>query len=862
MSQSATEIRLVYNSIYELFLMVSVATYYVPSSVASQAYPINQEKIYIRHRNPFFQEVTCLTISLSIFIPFIAAIFVPFLYKRIQSRKIGWFVLLVPLLLFVTLASFIPSIAKGETYTHTFRWIESAGIHFTTYLDGLSLIFGLLITGVGSLVILYSIYYLSERESLGRFYVYLLLFMGAMLGVVFSDNLMVLYVFWELTSISSFLLIAFWYHRKKSRYGAQKSMLITVSGGIAMLAGFIMLHTMTGTYSVREIVVTIGQYTDEPLFVFAMLLVLLGAFTKSAQFPFHIWLPDAMEAPTPVSAYLHSATMVKAGIYLVARFTPIFGGEMTWFYIVSSVGIFTLFWGSFNAVKQTDLKALLAYSTISQLGLVMSLFGLGSAALNEGHSANSIIYAQATFAALFHLINHSTFKGALFMVVGILDHELGTRDVRRLGGLMAFMPVTFSIALIGSFSMAGLPPFNGFLSKEMFFESLVNARNLELFDVGTMGTIFLIVAWLASVFTFVYSMIIVFQTFFGEFQPERIEKPSREAPFGMLLAPSILAILVIGIFFFPNSIGNYLLRPAMAAVYPTLEGAEGLTPQIVAWHGFNSPALLMTIGVIILGAVLYKFYRYWRGIYTIAPMTWNLDAAFNANLILLEKASHFFTRLYMKGYLKDYLVYIFSFFIVVVGGAIVYTGSYTFDFSNDAPVTANEYLIVLAMAVAGLSMLFAKSRMTAIILNGVLGYSIAFFFVVFRAPDLALTQAVVETVTTALFLLCFYFLPDWKKERSPIGTKVLNGLIAFAAGTIVTVLALTVQGNKMFESISVYFEDSYQLAGGKNIVNTILGDFRAFDTMLEVVVLFIAGIGVFTLIKLKTRKEGQDFEDQ
>ena len=623
-----------------------------------------------------------LTITFSIFIPFLAAIFVPFIYKRILSRKIGWFVLFVPLVLFTLLASFIPSIAKGETYSHTIRWIDSAGIHFTTYLDGLSLIFGLLITGVGSLVILYSIYYLSERESLGRFYVYLLLFMGAMLGVVFSDNLMVLYVFWELTSISSFLLIAFWYHRKKSRYGAQKSMLITVSGGIAMLAGFIMLHTMTGSYSVREILNTIGQHTDEPLFLFSMLLVLLGAFTKSAQFPFHIWLPDAMEAPTPVSAYLHSATMVKAGIYLVARFTPIYGSEMTWFYIVSGVGIFTLFWGSFNAVKQTDLKALLAYSTISQLGLIMSLFGLGSAALNQGADTNSVIYAQATFAALFHLINHSTFKGALFMVVGIVDHELGTRDIRRLGGLMAFMPVTFTIALIGSFSMAGLPPFNGFLSKEMFFDALLNARNFDLFDVSTMGTLFLVVAWIASVFTFVYSMIIVFQTFFGELhlQSDRLEKQLKEASLGMLIAPSILALLVVGIFFFPNVIGNYLLRPAMAASTQHLQVLKVWHRQISAWHGFESAALWMTVGVVILGIILYRTLRRWKGIYMVAPMNWNLDALFNANLAFLERGSSYLTRLYMKGYLKDYLVYIFSFFIVALGAGILLTGSYSFDF--------------------------------------------------------------------------------------------------------------------------------------------------------------------------------------
>ncbi len=801
-----------------------------------------------------------MTITIAIFIPFLAAILVPFIYKKVPSRNIGWFVLFVPLALFLILASFIPAVADGKTYIHTIKWIDSAGINFTTYLDGLGMIFGLLITGVGSLVILYSIYYLSEREALGRFYVYLLMFMGSMLGVIFSDNLMVLYVFWELTSISSFLLIAFWYHRKKSRYGAQKSMLITVSGGVAMLAGFIMLHTLTGSFSVREIIASIGQYTNENLFLLAMLLVLLGAFTKSAQFPFHIWLPDAMEAPTPVSAYLHSATMVKAGIYLVARFTPVFGGEAIWFYTVSCVGIITLFWGSFNAVRQTDLKALLAYSTISQLGLIMSLFGLGSAALNEGYSADSVIYTQATFAALFHLINHSTFKGALFMVVGIVDHELGTRDIRRLGGLMAFMPVTFTIALIGSFSMAGLPPFNGFLSKEMFFESVLNVRNLDIFAMGTWGTLFPVVAWIASVLTFVYSMIIVFKTFLGKHQPDRIDKQPHEAPAGMLIAPSILAVFVVGIFFFPNAIGNYIIRPAMAAVYPAFEGAEGLVPHISAWHGVNTP-LLMTVGVVVVGGLLYMFLRYWRSVYTIAPMRWSLDTLYNGILTQAERGSSFLTRFYMTGYLRDYLVYIFAFFILTVGGSMFVLGSYSFDLSNDAPITINEYIIVFVMMGAGIAIIFAKSRMTAIILNGVLGYSIAIFFVVFRAPDLALTQIIVETVTTTLFLLCFHFLPEWKKEKSAPSTKVVNGLIAISVGTVVTILALSVQGNKMFESISIYFEDAYELSGGKNIVNTILGDFRAFDTMLEVVVLLIAGIGVFTLIKLKAGKGGEDIED-
>jgi len=798
---------------------------------------------------------------MAILIPFLAAILIPFIYKRIPRINIGWFVLFVPVVLFIGLVRYVPSVAAGETYMKTISWIPSAGIDFITYLDGLSLIFGLLITGVGSLVILYSIYYLSTRESLGHFYVYLLLFMGSMLGVVFSDNMMVLYVFWELTSISSFLLIAFWYHRKQSRYGAQKSLLITVTGGFAMLVGFIMLYAMTGSFSVRDNIAMIGDFTGHALFLPAMLLVLLGAFTKSAQFPFHIWLPDAMEAPTPVSAYLHSATMVKAGIYLVARFTPVFGGEAVWFYVVSGVGLFTLFWGSFNAVRQTDLKALLAYSTISQLGLIMSLFGLGSAALNSGYEVNSVIYAQATFAALFHMINHSTFKGALFMVVGIVDLNVGTRDIRRLGGLMSLMPVTFSIAMIGSFSMAGLPPFNGFLSKEMFFDAMINVRHLEFFSIGAWGTLFPVIAWIASIFTFVYSMIIVFQTFFGEHQPDRLDRKAHEAPIGMLIAPSVLAILVVSIFFFPNIIGKYLISPAMAAIYPSLTKVDDLTPRISAWHGWNYTPLLLTLGVIVVGFLLYRFLRYWRSVYGVFPQRWSLDMLYNSALKRMESGATTLTNFYMSGHLRDYLVYIFGFFLVAVGGSLILLGGFSFDLSNDAPITVNEYILVIVMMVAGISIIFVRSRVTAILLNGVLGYSIALFFVFFRAPDLALTQIVVETVTTALFLLCFYFLPEWKREKVARPTKVINGIIAISSGILVTVIALSVQGNKLFDSISIYFENAYELTGGKNIVNTILGDFRAFDTMLEVVVLFIAGIGVYTLIKLKARKGERDVED-
>lgn len=763
--------------------------------------------------------------------------------------------------LFVWLIRYIPPIAAGETYLYTSRWIPTYGINFTSYLDGLSMIFGLLITGIGSLVILYSIYYLSAKESLQNFYIYLLLFQGSMLGVVFTDNLIVLYLFWEMTSIASFLLIAFWFHRKSSRYGAQKSLLITITGGIALLTAFIMLYSMTGTLSVREIVATISNYTDHEMFLPALLLLLLGAFTKSVQFPFHTWLPDAMEAPTPISAYLHSATMVKAGIYLVARFTPVFGSAEIWFWLVSIVGIVTLFWGSFSAIRQTDLKALLAYSTISQLGMIMSMFGIGSAVVHYGYNAESIIFSQAAFAALFHLVNHSTFKGSLFMVVGIVDLQLGTRDIRRLGGLLTFMPISFTVALIGSFSMAGLPPFNGFLSKEMFFTAVLNTSELDLFSLGTWAVLFPLIAWSASVLTFVYCLIIVSKTFFGSDKSNKRERKAHEAPVGMLIAPVVLALLVVGIFFFPNLLADFLLRPAMVSIYPSFTDLNAFIPPISAWHGFNKE-LLMTLAVVGFGVLIYIFLRHWMRVYTLFPLKWSIDTLYTKALAVLESGSSRFTNVYMTGRLRDYLLYIFLFFAAVAGSALFVTGAFTFDPSEDARVSLYEWVIVFVMIAAAVAIIFAKSRVTAVLLTGVIGFLIAFLFVLFRAPDLALTQVVVETVTTVLFLLCFYFLPEWKIERPASRLSIANLLIAVSVGAVFIAIGLSVQAGKLFPTISSYFENAYELAGGRNIVNTILGDFRALDTMLEVVVLFIAGIGVYTLTKSKAGKRDGNVEGE
>ncbi|MGM1045031.1 MAG: Na+/H+ antiporter subunit A [Bacillota bacterium] len=791
-------------------------------------------------------------LHVAIMAPIIFAVLVPLIYKFTKRIHTGWFVLPVPVILFVYFLSRIPSVQEGEGVLSSLPWIPSLGINFTVYLDGLSLLFALLITGIGLLVILYSVFYMDKnKEAIHRFYVYLLLFMGAMLGVVLSDNVMVLYGFWELTSVSSFLLIAFWYSRERSRYGALKSMLITVFGGLAMFTGFLMLSIMSGSMSVREIIGQVSEMTYHTLFIPAMILILLGAFTKSAQFPFHIWLPDAMEAPTPVSAYLHSATMVKAGLYLVARFSPVFAGQAEWFWLVTTVGLTTLIYGSIRAIKQTDLKALLAFSTISQLGLIMSLLGLGSAAAFYSGSPESLIYTKATTAAIFHLINHATFKGALFMVVGIVDHETGTRDIRKLGGLMALMPITFTVAAIGAFSMAGLPPFNGFLSKEMFFTAVLHATEMDFWNVQTWGVLIPVVAWIASVFTFLYSMILVFKTFTGKLQPAKLDKKPHEAPLGMLIPPVILASLAVVFGLFPNLLSYSLIEPAMAAILPDmLAPGEKFMVKIEFWHGWTTE-IFMTIGIIVLGTILYKFYGRLRVLNRPLFNRVTFNRIYDRGLTSLEQGGKKLTGSYMTGSIRHYMIYIFGFMILLLGYAMVYSDGIKINISQYAPISFYESIVIIVLVISVLALPFVRSRLVAIILTGMSGYMVTLFFVLFRAPDLALTQMVVETVSVMLFLLCFYHLPKLKKEHVPLRFKWTNALISIGVGVVVTLIALGATSGRMFEPISDFFlKESYTSAGGKNVVNVILVDFRGFDTMLEITVLCIAALGIYAMIKI------------
>lgn len=801
--------------------------------------------------------------------PFIVAIIIPFLYKNFRHIHTGWFVLPVPLILFIYLLQYLPfSGGQMEPVQHSVTWVEYLGIHYTVYLDGLSLLFSLLITGIGALVVLYSIYYIANKrdEPLNNFYVFLLMFMGAMLGVVLSDNLIVLYVFWEITSLSSSLLIAYWFHKEKSRYGAQKSMLITVAGGFAMLAGFSLLYVMTGaigeaTFSLREIISLGDQIVESPLFIPAMILILLGAFTKSAQFPFHIWLPDAMEAPTPVSAYLHSATMVKAGIYLVARFTPLFGGQGEWFWIVTGFGLFTLLWGSVSAVRQKDLKGILAFSTISQLGLIMSLLGLGSAALHFDVPNADQLYSVAILAAILHLVNHATFKGSLFMVVGIVDHETGTRDIRKLGGLMALMPITFTISLIGIASMAGLPPFNGFLSKEMFFTGTLNSAALDVFNVQTLGFIFPIVAWIASVFTFVYSMILFFKTFTGKYQPEKLEKEAHEAPIGLLISPIILASLVVIFGFFPNILAYSIIEPAMQAILPgVLQSGEQFEVNIYHWHGLNTE-LFMTIGVVAFGALVYTNLNRWKEATFFLKERDPLNAFYDNGLDGLVVGAQKVTNVQMTGLLRDYILYMLIFIVGLVTWTFIKFDAFQYNFENLTAVPPYLWILILVLLAASISMPFIKHRLSSILVLGVIGFLIALLFVVFRAPDLALTQLLIETVVVVLFLLAYYYLPELKKIEVKPRFNLINLIVSISVGLMVTVTGISVHAMRSgldISSISDYFiENSKALGGGYNMVNVILVDFRGMDTLLEVLVLAIAALGVVTLIKLKM-KGGED----
>lgn len=730
---------------------------------------------------------------------------------------------------FLLLLSQAPAVFNGTVITQTWSWLPQLGIDFSFRLDALGMLFALLISGIGTLIYIYAYYYLSPKNSLSKLYFLLMLFMAAMLGISLSNNLLILLIFWELTSISSFLLVGYWSNYEAAQRGSRMALTITGMGGLSMLGGFILLGQITGTYQIDQILMMGEQIQAHALFVPTLLLILLGAFTKSAQFPFHFWLPNAMAAPTPVSAYLHSATMVKAGLFLVARLLPIFAGAALFHNIVTFIGLFTLCVAAFFAIFKEDLKGLLAYSTISHLGLIMCLLGIGS--------------PLAVAAAIFHIINHATFKAALFMIAGIIDHESGTRDLRKLSGLWQMLPFTATLTMITAASMAGIPLTNGFLSKEMFFTELVaNLSGPVMIGAAIAGT-------LAGIFAVTYSIRLVHGVFFdGPLGQQVPNKDVHEPPFGMRAPAILLAFLCIAVGLLPGLLVEKIVNSTTQASTQNF-AFEGT--HLALWHGINLP-LVMSIIAIFGGAIFYFALAKGGAIREIDldPKLGKLQGRVLFDLFLknLLLNSRRFRRATENGKLQSYILWIVLFTIGLVGYPLVVNGIDTGSRElTHAPVLA-IVLWLLLFSACWMMLWFHHERIKAILISGAVGLVVTMVFIGFSAPDLALTQITVDVVTTVLLLMSLSLLPQLTPYESSPTRRWRDAVIAICGGLGIATVAWLVM-TRDHNSISWFFiQQSIPLGGGTNVVNVILVDFRGFDTFGEITVLGIAAIGVLSLM--------------
>ena len=744
--------------------------------------------------------------------------------SNIKHNRIGWLIALLPFGLLVYFLSFTERVAEGETLGAVYPWIPSLGIHLSFYLDGLSLMFALLISGVGTLVMIYAGSYLAGHHHLSRLYLYLLLFMTAMLGLVLSDNLLTMFVFWELTSISSYLLIGFNHHREEARAAALQALLITGAGGLALLVGFVLLGQVGGTMQISALFSEGEMIREHTLYLPILLLILAGAFTKSAQFPFHFWLPGAMEAPTPVSAYLHSATMVKAGVYLLARLNPVLGGTDEWHYIITSVGAATMLVGAILALLQTDLKRILAYSTVSALGTLMLLLGLST--------------KLATKAAVVFLLVHSLYKGALFLVAGIIDHETGTRNLNQLGGLRRWLPITAVTGCLAALSMAGLPPLFGFISKELLYEAKLQAPHAGL-PITLAGVI-------ANILMVAIAGRLSLKIFFGK--SGDLPKAPHEAPLAMWLGPTLLAGLGLVIGVAPDLIAKSFVASAVSAAR-----AEETTIKLALWHGLN-PILALSVFTVLCGAVVYASERIWRRFGSLADFDATLGPArwYHLGLDGLNWTTRTVTQTLQSGYLRVYILVI----IVTAIGLAGYTLLSRVELnglSGWSEIQFHEWVIALLILCGTLGAVTSSSRLAAVASLGVVGYGVALIFVLYSAPDLAITQFAIETLTVILFVLVIYRLPRFDKLSS-MAVRIRDLVVALSAGALITGLVLAVTSTPLQSRLTPYFaENSVPLAKGRNIVNVILVDFRALDTLGEITVLAVAAIGVFGLLKLRPK---------
>ncbi|MGV6872882.1 monovalent cation/H+ antiporter subunit A [Pseudochelatococcus sp. B33] len=732
---------------------------------------------------------------------------------------------------------------QGIVVNATIEWLPSIGLNFIVRLDGFAWIMAGLVALIGFLVVVYARYYMSPEDPVPRFFSFFLAFMGSMLGVVLSGNLVQMVFFWELTSLFSFLLIGYWSHNPGAREGARMALTVTGIGGLCLLAGVLVLGHIVGSYDLDQVLGAGDVIRAHPLYRPALVLILIGALTKSAQFPFHFWLPHAMAAPTPVSAYLHSATMVKVGVFLLARLWPAMGGTEPWFWIVGGAGVSTLLLGAYIAIFQQDLKGLLAYSTISHLGLITLLLGLGS--------------PLGVVAAVFHLLNHATFKCSLFMAAGIIDHETGSRDIRRLSGLIRYMPITATLAMVASAAMAGVPLLNGFLSKEMFFAETIVEHVDSLFD-GALPFL----ATVASMFSVAYSLRFILGVFFGP-APVGLPRTPHEPPHWMRFPVEFLVLLCLLVGVIPALTIGPFLHIAVSSIL----GDEMPYYSLAVWHGLNYP-LLMSIVAMLGGVLVYLLLRGYLALGEEGPpllrrlkgqriferimVTVSWKWARQLEVLLGTR------RLQPQLRLLVALALVAAVFPLYVEGfgprrlSLERIDWYGFD-----PAFALMWLVGITCAVSAAYQ--AKyHRLAALVLMGGAGLSTCITFVWLSAPDLALTQLLVEIVTTVLLLLGLRWMPKRFEEVDtaaavPFNVRVRRGwdlVMAVGAGLGIAMLSYAVMTRPLPDTIASFFlERAYTEGGGTNVVNVILVDFRGFDTLGEITVLAIVALTVFALLR-------------
>jgi len=763
---------------------------------------------------------------LAVLAPFAAALIAPFLTKHLKHNA-AWLLAIVPAAIFLHFAGFVGPVSEGESFVASRAWAPSYGLDYSVYIDGLSTVFGLLISGIGTFIILYAGGYLKGHPQQGRFFSFLFLFMGAMLGLVLGNNLLTLFVFWELTSITSFLLIGFGHLRAASRRAAIQALVVTGGGGLILLAGVILIISVTGQTEMSALLASPDVIKDSGYYLPIFLLVLGGAFTKSAQFPFHFWLPNAMEAPTPVSAFLHSATMVKAGVYLLMRMHPMLGGTELWMTVLPIFGGITLLVGTILAVRQTDLKLMLAYTTVASLGLLVMLVGTS--------------YERALEGAVLYLIAHSLFKGALFMVAGNIDHEAGTRDVTKLGGLRSAMPITFGAAALAALSMSGLPPFIGFIAKEVLYYGTWGAPSAAMALTVT--------AVVGNALMLVIAAAVAIKPFMGA----KVETPkhAHEGPVLLYAGPVVLSVtgLILALFF--TATGTMFVGPMLSSLMGTWTEVK----LVLIPHYVNAPLILslITIGLgIVLFLQLDRLRAAIAGILT--AIGWGPDKGFDQAIAGIVSLSAAVTRRLQGGKMQTYMAVTF----LATGAAVLvpgYLGGGWPAMPKVPDYTFYEWGILLIAVMGLVAVLISKTRLTAIVSLGIQGFAVAMIFMLFGAPDLVFTQLMVETLSVVILALVMTRLNLAPRDHRKGPVALVTGAIAASVGAGIALTLIAISQQPFDRRLSDFFtEYSNSIAYGRNIVNVILVDFRGIDTLGEIAVVALAGLCVLALIRVHTTK--------